>query len=171
MGLARQVGLASLVLLVGACGDSGPGPNPPQADAVQLCGAVNQAGVARLVGEGATEQAYATEDGSAAGCIFSAADGRALTVNLARGPRPDGGIAALFAGNRGMLETAGHRLEEETGLGDAAFWQPDPGVLHVRAGECYLTAHLGPAQSGARAALRDVLSSLLVRACPAGAVS
>lgn len=155
------------MLLVGACGDSTTSTEPPRADAPALCDAVAPATVARLVGDDATAQVYATEDGSAAGCTFAGADGRTLTVNLARGPRPDGGIAALFTANRGMLESAGHRLEDEAGLGDVAFWQPDPGVLHLRAGECYLTAHLGPAQPGARAALRDLLAATLVRACPA----
>ena len=154
------------MLLVGACGDSNTTAEPPQADAPALCEAVAPATVARLVGDDATAQVYATEDGSAAGCTFAGADGRTLTVNLARGPRPDGGIAALFTTNRGMLERAGHRLEDETGLGDAAFWQPDPGVLHLRAGECYLTAHIGPAQSGVRAALRDLLSGLVAQVCP-----
>lgn len=169
MGLARQVGLASLVLLASACGDSAPDSPPPRADAPALCAAVSPATVAQLVGEGASEQVYATEDGSAAGCTFSGADGRTLTVNLARGPRPDGGIAALFTANRGMLESAGHRLEDEPGLGDAAYWQPDPGVLHLRAGECYLTAHIGPAQPGARAALRELTASLVDMVCPPGA--
>lgn len=165
MGLARQVGLASLVLLASACGDSGPDSQPPRADAPALCAAVNPATVAQLVGAGASEQVYATEDGSAAGCTFAGTDGRTLTVNLARGPRPDGGITALFAGNRAMLESADHRLEDVPGLGDAAYWQPDPGVLHLRAGECYLTAHLGPAQPGARAALGDLTAALVGTVC------
>jgi hypothetical protein len=163
MSGARVLGLASLVLALAACGEGERAP-PPQTDAQGLCRSVDAPAVDRLVGPEATLQMYATEDGAAAGCTWQGADGRRLTLNLARRESADA-VADLFAANRKTLGDAGHTLTDEPALGDAAYWQADPGVLHARAGACYMTAYLGPSGPGARASLHDLLAAMLAEVC------
>lgn len=63
------------------------------------------------------------------------------------------------------LTDAGQTNATEPALADAAYWRPDPGVLNVRAGGCYLTLHLAPARDAKRDVLRSLASVTLGRAC------
>lgn len=91
-------------------------------------------------------------------------DGRRLTLNLAR-RNSVREVEQLFDANRKTLANAGQTVATEPALADAAYWRPDPGVLHVRADGCYLTLHLAPAQDAKRDVLRSLASATLGRAC------
>lgn len=165
---ARRLATSFLVasaLGLTAC-DRADDPPPPKVQARAVCELSDAAGITRLVGDGAVAQSYATPAGGAAGCTWQGPDGRTLTINLARGPRPGDGLRGMFERNRELLDDVGQTVEDEAGIGEAAYWQPEPGVLHALGGECYLTAHLRPTGAGTRASLRDLLSAALRQACP-----
>lgn len=113
--------------------------------------------------------AYGTPGGAARGCAWDGAQGQQganLTLNLALGPPGDDRVEQMFDANREGVGAVGESPETVAGVGDEAFWQPMPGVLHVRSGTCYLTLSFGgSAKLGARASLPRLAAELLAPAC------